>query len=216
MLTEEALGQHDKLFSAKELRQFACKRCDNVWWRVVLPTKKVSKCKKCFKKYDALPRDKEYGMGRFACSNCLRVFYSRCYANTECKCYKCGAIVSKPYIDPHNKGRTQERASNPRYSRHSCNGKGKCPLFQKVLYASEPHISSGSTIDTWISQLGDTQASESLSFDSARHSADLSTIPESILESSLGSHSSKKSPHKSSKTSHNERLSEYGSTSSRG
>ena len=77
-LTEDALRRHD-LKTSCELRQFACGPCDNPWWRTVSICKLVSKCKQCGVQYDALERDREFGIGRFTC-HCGNTFYAKCEA----------------------------------------------------------------------------------------------------------------------------------------
>lgn len=152
LLTEEALRQHDMLTTPTELRQFACRDCDQVWWRVVLSIKMVSRCKGCVRKYDALPRHKEYGIGRFTCPECTHVFYSRCHANTSCPCYECGCVVSKPYVHPGNKLNAALNKSNRKHSCDLCHGMGKCPNYKRVVYASLLHVSTCSSVNTWLSQ----------------------------------------------------------------
>ena len=106
-LTVEALEQHDQKETSGpcELRQFACGDCQHWWWRMVLKTKPVSRCRGsggCGSiRYDALPRDKEFGIGRCICPNtrCKRKFYAYCEATDELECRKCGT-PSKPYIHP--------------------------------------------------------------------------------------------------------------------
>ena len=154
LLTKEALREHERLTTPKELRQFACRPCENVWWRVVLSIKAVSRCNRCKVRYDALPREKEYGIGRFICPNdkCGNVFYGRCHADSKWKCRECETIVSKPYIHPSNEQRYRSKSRvRPHYC-DECEGHGKCRLLNRVLYASTPHVSTGSTIDTWLSQ----------------------------------------------------------------
>ena len=102
LLTKDALKKHDIITGTCELRQFACYDCDHVWWRTVSKTKMVSRCcrKECGKRYDALSREEEFGIGRFKCQNCGHVFVSKCTATSTCPCYECKAEVSKPYIHP--------------------------------------------------------------------------------------------------------------------
>lgn len=65
-------------------------------------SKMVSRCKKCQIRYDALPRKKEFGIGRFQCTKpvCKRVFYAKCVATDTLPCRKCKTYVKKPYIHP--------------------------------------------------------------------------------------------------------------------
>ena len=105
-----------------ELRQFACLPCNSCWWRTVLKTKPVSRCKGSLcdnQRYDALPREREFGIGRFICPNksCNREFYGHCQATDMLACRKCG-MLSKPHIHPKwikraRKRRLQQRALNP-------------------------------------------------------------------------------------------------------
>ena len=159
LLTKEALREHERLTSPKELRQFACSSCNHVWWRVVLSIKAVSRCKQCNVKYDALPRNKEYGIGRFVCPNekCGKISFGQCRADGKWKCYGCDIIVRKPYIHPKNEKHCRPKSKYRARGDHYCGeclGEGECPLSKRVLYASQPHVSTGSTIDTWLSQTG--------------------------------------------------------------
>ena len=142
LLTQEALREHDRLTSPEELRQFACESCNHTWWGVVPSLKAVSRCRQCNTTYDALPRNKEYGIGRFVCPNekCGYVFYEACYAESKRKCHNCETMVSKPYIHPNEKQDFLKKAA---------------PF---CLHISKPHISTGSTIETWLSPTGPSAA----------------------------------------------------------
>lgn len=76
LLTEEALRKLDIATGVLQLREFACEGCDHVWWRTVPCTKPVAKCNSCTNKYDALPREKEFGIGRYRCRVCKHSFFS--------------------------------------------------------------------------------------------------------------------------------------------
>ena len=143
LLTKEALRKHDIATGTCELREFACEPCDNVWWRVVSTYKLVSRCNKCEIRYDALSRESEFGIGLFTCE-CGKEFKSKCTAQTECPCFDCEALVSKPFIHPKFNRAATDR---PRF-RH----KHSCPTFKKVIYPSTPHDSTGSTLSTFLSQ----------------------------------------------------------------
>lgn len=117
-LTMEALDAHD----AKErtgpcqLRQFGCPLCMRTWWHNVLRSKPVSRCRggHCGnQRYDALPRCKEFGVGRFLCPNthCGRRFFGYCEATNILQCRKCGT-PSMPYIHP--KWRKNRSNLNPK------------------------------------------------------------------------------------------------------
>ena len=153
LLTREALRRHDVLSGTTQLRQFACGPCDNVWWRIVSNRKAVSRCRNCRKRYDALPFDRQYGIGRFICQNCGNTFYSRCTANSTCPCYTCGNTeVTKPYIHPSNRlGIVPNRSRRSHYC-DDCRGMGHCPNYRRVINSSPEHDSTGSTESTCFSQ----------------------------------------------------------------
>ena len=152
LLTTEALKKHDIATGTCELREFACEPCDNVWWRVVSTYKLVSRCYVCKKRYDALPRECEFGIGLYTCSGCGKEFKSKCTARTTCPCFDCNAPVSKPFIHPKF-NRTPKPTSHRKHYCDKCHGMGHCPTFKKVIYRSKLHDSTGSTLSTFLSQL---------------------------------------------------------------
>ena len=79
-------------------------------------SKKVSRCRECHIRYDALPRDKEFGVGRFTCTkpSCKRVFFAKCKATDILPCRKCMTIVKNPYIHPRWRKRSYTPASRSR------------------------------------------------------------------------------------------------------
>ena len=109
-----------------EVRQFDCGICLYEWWRVVPSDKPVSRCRLCHQRYDAIPRDKESQWFHYTCSNkaCGREFYDRHHKVTACTL--CGANVSRKY-------------------------EGQL-LFLGSSHFGTPHISTGSTVETWLSQ----------------------------------------------------------------
>ena len=127
-LTIEALEKHDSkhMTGPCQLRQFGCGLCMHSWWHNVLKTKPVSRCNggKCGnQRYDALPRQMEFGIGRFICPgpHCGRRFFGHCEATTLLRCRKCGNYAM-PYIHPKwrkrraNWGYTKPRGPRPSYS----------------------------------------------------------------------------------------------------
>ena len=152
LLTQHALRLHDIATGTCHLRQFACERCDNVWWRVVSFDKAVSRCKRCKIRYDALPRESEYGIGLFTC-DCGNEFKSKCTAQSSCPCFQCGAQVSKPYIHPSFRHDDDRPRSSRKHYCDLCQGRHHCPTFKKVVYPSTPHDSTGSTLSTFLSQI---------------------------------------------------------------
>ena len=123
LLTEDALRKHDvkHMTGPCELRQFGCGRCDHSWWRTVPVSKMVSRCKVCQIRYDALPRRKEFGVGRFQCTKprCERIFFAKCQATDILRCRKCKTLVKNPHIHPRwRKPRHTPRPRRPRSSTH--------------------------------------------------------------------------------------------------
>ena len=162
-LTAEALRRHD-LNTSCELRQFACQPCDNPWWRTVLMCKPVSKCRECGVRYNALDREKEFGIGRFICP-CSNMFYARCQATDSHRCRGCKHDVSSPYIHPRFKRR-------PKLSQPHFYPKLEHPRFHgpRVVNASTPHNSTGSTLSTFLTQWD--EMSEYVDLDSGSDSDD--------------------------------------------
>ncbi len=117
VLILEALEAHDAKSGPCALRQFACPKCLHSWWRTVLKSKPVSRCNQnCgATRYDALPRSKEFGIGRFKCPNrqCGRKFFAHCDAMDRLECRKCGSLA-KPYIHPKWRKRVRKSQLNPR------------------------------------------------------------------------------------------------------
>ena len=110
-------------------------------------------------RYDALPRDMEFGIGWFTC-DCGNRFRSRCTATTECTCHNCHQLVSKPYIHPKNKT-TSSHTPRHRHTCADCKGSGNCPNFRRVVNPSAVHDSSGSTCSTFLSQISFGSGSDS-------------------------------------------------------
>jgi len=200
LMTVQALEDHDVKVAKEptELRQFACLPCNRKWWRTVLKTKKVSRCigGVCSnQRYEALPREKEFGIGRFLCPNCEREFYGYCEAMDKKKCRKCGTNASPPHIHPKwikrvRKRRQQQRKLNPNAeifthapptralgagpqfypvsefdddlsSFEALNVSSPPPPYEAqptlpkrrtIFNPSLPHLSTGSTISTFLSQ----------------------------------------------------------------
>lgn len=132
-LTIQALDAHDskQRTGPCQLRQFGCPICMHSWWHNVLRSKPVSRCHggRCGNlRYDALPRCKEFGIGRFLCPNvrCGRRFFGYCEATDIFRCRKCNTPSAVPYIHP--KWKKQQTGLNPRAkafsSRHNIQENG--------------------------------------------------------------------------------------------
>ncbi|XP_013407020.1 repressor of yield of DENV protein [Lingula anatina] len=142
-----------------EIRQFACQACDKAWWRRVPARKLVSKCYGCRVKFDAIPRDREWGYAEFHCNECGHDFRGWAQMGTASPCYHCGAMVTTTSILPPIRGGPGQRGGN----RHSCSfciAGGPCCHPQvrrrfglpRVVYSSNVHVSSGSTVATFLPQ----------------------------------------------------------------
>ncbi|XP_072051419.1 shiftless antiviral inhibitor of ribosomal frameshifting protein homolog [Amphiura filiformis] len=152
-----------------EHRQFACGDCDYVWWRRVPARKLVSKCRRCKEKYDPIPREYEWGWATFHCI-CGNTFSGFGQMNkTESRCFKCSAVVTPSEVKPPDK-----RGQRKSRRQHQCNapdchhGHGavnngvwnqqcahpKSRRGKEVLMPSVRHVSTGSTVDTFLPQTG--------------------------------------------------------------
>ena len=172
VLTLEALEAHDAKSGPCALRQFACPKCLHSWWRTVLKSKPVSRCNQNCRatRYDALPRSKEFGIGRFKCPNhqCGRKFFARCEATDRLECRKCRSSA-KPYIHPKWRKRERKSQLNPRansfnpqdrrdFGRRTREEEPRQPqtrsrIRPRIFNPSEVHVSTGSTVSTFLSQV---------------------------------------------------------------
>ncbi|XP_061192777.1 shiftless antiviral inhibitor of ribosomal frameshifting protein homolog [Saccostrea echinata] len=147
-----------------DIRQFACRPCDSVWWRRVPGRKTVSKCHRCRVRYDAIPKEHEWGLAQFECDQCGNVFIGFGQMNNNYSpCYACGNKVQPARILP----KRRSTGGNRRQSTHSCFAyncyniagdvqPGICvhpkSLARRVVTQSDTHASSGSTVDTFLTQ----------------------------------------------------------------
>lgn len=142
LLTESALRKHDILTHASQLRQFACRLCNHYWWKFVPRTKLVSDCQRCNVRFDALERSKEFGIGRYMCLPCEHTFFARCEATEQHICFKCNKLVGPPFISPRFKPFLKTKYFGDHAKKH----------FLRVINASNPHDSTGSTVATFMTQ----------------------------------------------------------------
>ncbi|XP_060062789.1 shiftless antiviral inhibitor of ribosomal frameshifting protein homolog [Ylistrum balloti] len=151
-----------------QVRQFACEDNDNVWWRKVPTRKPVSKCKHCRRRFEAVPTDREWGWAKFVCNYCGNEFNGFGQMNsTSSPCYHCGTTICHvteifpPYR--HNRSGRRSRTSHtctaPNCYNRSQNapfGPTRCvhprSLRRQVVHPSQRHISTGSTVATFLSQ----------------------------------------------------------------
>ncbi|RUS86466.1 hypothetical protein EGW08_005781 [Elysia chlorotica] len=100
------------------VRMFGCGTCTKAWWRRVPVRKEVSQCSTCKTKYDPIPRNKEWGWGKFVCP-CGNEFTGHAtMGETKSVCYKCHLSCPVDHILPPRKRTKKFNSRTP----HSCNG----------------------------------------------------------------------------------------------
>ncbi|KAJ8345610.1 hypothetical protein SKAU_G00298030 [Synaphobranchus kaupii] len=172
-LTQENLRMFDEAqqgHTPSEVRQFACQTCDVAWWRRVPERKRVSRCRKCKRKYDPLPLPKMWGFAEFHCPTCQRVFRGFGRMDVGSPCYSCRSLVTPMRILPPR--RRQTGLGLKRWNPHSCLAEDcynrqephvpgtECvhPRSRlqnhkpRVVNPSPAHVSTGSTVNTCLSQ----------------------------------------------------------------
>ena len=134
--------RHEEAVEKVELRQFACEPCHRSWWKRVHVKKLVSQCKNCRTKYDALPRDKEYGVAEFVCPKCGHTFKGRGRVATTSPCYRCHTECEVIRIVPGQSGvRRKKRRKN---TGSDYKGQDNCPDMGSVVHCGEVPDSTAS------------------------------------------------------------------------
>jgi hypothetical protein len=141
-LTLENLQELDKQHEPHEIRQFACQTCQKSWWQEVPARKPVAKCHRCKTKYDALPREEEFGIGHHECE-CGHTFHGFTRYGVKSPCFKCGReVLSKYFLTDRS---DIKKKTHRRHKCELCNGREDCPNKKPLVNVSSRHISTGST-----------------------------------------------------------------------
>lgn len=149
-----------------QVRQFGCQPCDNMWWRRVPTRKMVSRCKRCRRRYEAVPKEHEWGWAKFTCQSCGHEFHGFGQMNkTLSPCYNCGTLtppeeVLPPYRRGPSRGAHHHSCAAPNCFNRTVGagvpGQTMCvhprSLRRRVVTPSLPHNSTGSTISTVLTQ----------------------------------------------------------------
>lgn len=163
------------------VRQFTCCRCDRMWWWKAPKRKPVSRCRFCHVKYDPVPEEVEFGWGEFLCKKCGNIFKGHGQkTTTRSECYHCHELCFPVKIEPPVlKSNVRGRGAK---NHHSCdapdcynriagssndkNVRGPSGLLKKCVhplskhgekkastyYPCDIHTSTGSTVETFLSQ----------------------------------------------------------------
>ncbi|RNA33130.1 hypothetical protein BpHYR1_037068 [Brachionus plicatilis] len=126
------------------VRQFSCKQCYKSWWTRVRVFKQVSRCKKCYVKYDPIPTDLEFGCGYFECKLCDNSFLGKIQFGRSSKCFTCQKDCFPKYII--NRVNDPNFRSGKKHSCQICHGRGRCPVYNEIMAYSEIHVPTGSTL----------------------------------------------------------------------
>lgn len=172
-LTEDNLRMFD-MARRKEIpdiqRLFACLACDRFWWRQVPERKQVSRCRSCKKRYEAVPRDQEWGSAEYICQICNNSFRHFGQMGLAAPCYRCRIVVLPIHIIPPQQDRMP--LGSRRRIPHGCCAEDcynrqepyvpgthcvhpstrRVRGLPKVLCPSLHHESTGSTVASCISQ----------------------------------------------------------------
>lgn len=104
-----------------EMHQFTCRNCVRCWWKSVPCDNPVSKCYKCRVWHEPIPRDREWGIGRFKC-DCGREFFGfATMTMTKSLCFRCKMeLVDVQEICPPLP--KEQKDHGRRRNLHNCNG----------------------------------------------------------------------------------------------
>ncbi|MBN3310163.1 RYDEN protein, partial [Amia calva] len=169
-LTEKNLRMFDNAqrnLIPSDTCQFACQHCDKDWWRRVPQRKKVSRCHRCKTKYDPIPPDKMWGIGDFHCPGCRRSFRGFGRMDVGSPCYTCHSLLLPSQILPPRRGVVRRNRTPHSCCAEDCHNRQEPHVpgtecvhphsrlkagKPRVVSPSAPHISTGSTVNTCLSQ----------------------------------------------------------------
>ncbi|XP_059848025.1 shiftless antiviral inhibitor of ribosomal frameshifting protein homolog isoform X1 [Hypanus sabinus] len=106
-------------------RQFACVCADRDWWREVPERKQVSRCRECKRRYEPVPRDQEWGIAEYNCSNCNRSFRAYGQMGLPAPCYRCRGVVLPTHIIPRMRERRSPGTSRRNQGSYNRGGYGR-------------------------------------------------------------------------------------------
>ncbi|XP_038640981.1 shiftless antiviral inhibitor of ribosomal frameshifting protein homolog isoform X2 [Scyliorhinus canicula] len=130
----------------------------------------VSRCRRCKRRYDPVPRDREWGLAEYVCQMCNHSFRGFGQMGLPAPCYRCRSVVLPIRIIPPKQNPLP--LENRRRTPHSCCAEDcynrqepyvpgthcihpktrQVRGLPRVLCASETHESTGSTVASCISQ----------------------------------------------------------------
>lgn len=145
-LNEEAEKLADDLNRGIEnlIRQFACSDCLRSWWRRVPERKQVSKCRRCGQRYECIPRNREWGKALYACDECGNEFYGFGVMSSTIRiCRICRKHLLPSRVFPPKRSDVYDRPDRYRIERLEV-------INANIRYASKKHMSTGSTVSTFL------------------------------------------------------------------
>ncbi|KAF0978828.1 hypothetical protein FDP41_001898 [Naegleria fowleri] len=161
-LTKEQLEKH--VAKQKVYAFFACKPCSSWFWKTVFDYKKVTRCRDCHIKLEAIPNEEAIGKGYYQCDLCHHVWTSlNVRADVGQHCLECeeqkGSNFDKKLYYPHRIGPSEKRGLRRSHHGHSCEAcyflspeKRKLCKFRMTSLVprvwSKSHESTGTTISS--------------------------------------------------------------------
>lgn len=143
-LTTEKVKPHKKTSRKRKCRYFSCAQCKRQWRTKVSRVRPVSQCRKCNRKYWAIPYEQEPKIGKHKCS-CGNTFTGWTSEGVMSPCYQCDRnILPEKLLTP----RPIRRKTDKTHNCNLCDGKGNCPNKQPVV-VSRLYKGTEPTKDNW-------------------------------------------------------------------